>query len=150
MASLLDIAPATEVVRGVTVYGISARGIANLLGRFPELRALVMGREVDAQTLIDLAPDGIAAILAAGLGSPGDHAIEAAADRLPIESQFDMLEAILRLTLPGGFGPFAERLASLAGGMTAQAAPAAASTAAPATKSPPPSSGSSKRVTRRL
>ena len=142
MVGLLDIAPAAETVtvggQPVAVHGVSARGIAVLLGRFPELRALIAQRQQDvsADRLMVLVPDAIAAIIAAGTGLPGDAAMEAAADRLPVEEQLDLLDAILRLTLPSGIGPFVERLAGL-GSRLGVASPAPA---IPATTSPAPSS----------
>ena len=128
MASLLDIAPASKEVHGVSVYGVSARGIAHLLGSFPELRKLMSGMEVDAESLMAVAPDAIAAIIAAGVGKPGDAEYTAAADRLPVDIQADLLSAILSITMPQGVGPFVEKLASLGGVLGAQ------SVEAPATK----------------
>ena len=75
MVGLVDIAPVTSTVfiRGhdITITGVSARGIAHLLARFPELRALMTGREVAFGDLLKLGGDVIAAIIAAGTGSPG-------------------------------------------------------------------------------
>lgn len=117
MSGLLSIAPVTETIdvlgSPVTVRGVSARGIASLLGRFPELRMLMSGKEVDATKLMAIAPDGVAAIIAAGTGSPGDVDAETIADQLPLDSQADLLGAILRITLPKGIAPFVEKLAAL-------------------------------------
>jgi hypothetical protein len=48
MVGLIDIAPAAETVdvpgTSVTVHGVSAKGLAHLLGRFPELRKLMTGQ----------------------------------------------------------------------------------------------------------
>lgn len=140
MAGLLDIAGGGETVavRGqpVAVTGVSARGVAVLLGRFPELRALLTGREVDPGRLVALGPDVVAAVIAAGTGAPGDEAAEAVADGLSVAEQADLLEAVLRLTLPRGLGPFVARLEAL-GEQLGVAGPAAAT---PATSSPAPSS----------
>ena len=57
----------------------------------------------------------VAAIIAAGCGYPGDEIAEDVASRLTIEAQVDLLSATLRLTLPGGFGPFVEKLTALGG-----------------------------------
>lgn len=117
MAGLVDIAPSVEHVTvgaaKVPVYGVSAKGIALLLARFPELRELMSGREVGIDKLLDMGGDAVAAIIAAGCGFPGDEAQEAAAERLPVELQADLLAPILRLTMPNGVGPFVEKLAAL-------------------------------------
>ena len=123
MVGLVDIAPITSsvTIRGqdITITGVSARGIASLLARFPELRALVTGREVALDELLRLGGDVIAAIIAAGTGSPGDNDAEQAADNLTLEEQADLLAAIVEFTLPRGLSPLVEkmsRLGLLAGG----------------------------------
>jgi len=117
MVGLVDIAPVTTAVtiRGqeVTVTGISARGIALLLARFPELRALMTGREVALDELLKLGGDVVAAIIAAGTGTPGDAQAEAAADNLTLEEQADLIAAIVELTMPRGLGPLVDRLSRL-------------------------------------
>ena len=137
MVGLVDIAPITSsvTIRGqdITITGVSARGIASLLARFPELRALVTGREVALDGLLRLGGDVIAAIIGAGTGTPGDAQTEAAADNLTLEEQADLLAAIVELTLPRGLSPLVEkmsRLGLLAGGGTS---------AMQATTSPQPS-----------
>ena len=129
MVGLVDIAPITSsvTIRGqdITITGVSARGIASLLARFPELRALVTGREVALDELLKLGGDVIAAIFAAGTGTPGDAQTEAAADNLTLEEQADVLAAIVELTMPRGLGPLVERLSRLgllAGGASAMQA----------------------------
>jgi hypothetical protein len=127
MVGLIDIAPRTETVQiedvTVAVHGVSAKGLAHLLGRFPELRKLMTGQEVEVEQLMVMGGDAVAAIIAAGCGYPGDQAAEDVAARLTIEAQLDLLAATLRLTLPGGFGPFVEKLTAL-GGLILPAAPA--------------------------
>lgn len=113
MVGLVDIAPATTTVAGVEVFGVSARGIAYLLNRFPQLRMLMAGGEVSAEDLITMAPDAVSAIIAAGTGTPGVTAAEEAADRLSLDMQADFLTAILRLTMPKGVSPFVEKLTTL-------------------------------------
>jgi hypothetical protein len=119
MVGLIDIAPRTETVlvhgTPVPVHGISAKSLAHLLGRFPELRMLLTGQEVEIEQLMAMGGDAVAAIIAAGCGYPGDQAAENVAATLTIEAQVDLLSAVLRLTLPGGFGPFVEKLTALGG-----------------------------------
>ena len=135
MAGLLDIAPAVEtvVVRGVDVpvYGVSAKGIASLLGRFPELRMLFSGKKPDAGKLMDAGPDVLAAIIAAGIGFPGDKAQEDAAARLAVDAQAELLAVIVRLTFPNGIGSLGAKFAALGSLLNV----AEASAEAPATKS---------------
>jgi hypothetical protein len=133
MVGLIDIAPLTKTVTirdvAVEVSGVSVRGIAQLLARFPELRALMAGREVAIENLLSLGGEVVAAIIAAGTGVPGDAAAERAADRLSLDEQADLLVAILELTMPRGFGPFVEKLSRL--GLSPGGSPAM-----PATRSP--------------
>jgi hypothetical protein len=115
MASLLDVAPISEKVKlpggqEVDVTGVSAHGIAILFQRFPELRMLVTGQQVDRTQLIALAPQCLAAIIAAATGTPGNEKAEAVGTSLPLETQLDIIEAAIRITMPKGVGPFADRL----------------------------------------
>lgn len=123
MATLLDIASVSEFVsvpgpkgktQDVEVFGVSAEGIAVLFNRFPEIRMLLTGKSLEKEKLAKMAPPAIAATIAAATGMPGDKKAEAVAARLPLESQMAILDAAVRLTMPGGMGPFVERLTSLA------------------------------------
>jgi hypothetical protein len=129
MVGLIDVAPRTETVdvqgSSVPVHGISAKGLAHLLGRFPEMRRLMTGQDVKIEQLIDMGGDAVAAIIAAGCGYPGDQVAEDVAASLSLEAQVDLLGAILRLTLPGGFGPFVEKLTALGGLIQPAAQPVA-------------------------
>jgi hypothetical protein len=92
MPGLLDIAVQTAEVQGVTVYGGSARGIAYLFGRFPEIRMLMSEMQVSVDRII---------------------AAEEKAASLPVGVQVEFLEPILRITMPGGVGPFVASLEKL-------------------------------------
>ena len=139
MSGLLSIAPLTETVtvRGtaISVPGVSLRGVAALLVRFPELRMLVTGNadKINTDDLFAKAPEAVAAVIAAGTGNPGDADHEAVADSLPIEAQADLITAILRVTLPNGLGALVEKLSAM-GALISQDGPATA----PVTNSPKP------------
>jgi hypothetical protein len=141
MVGLLDIAPAVEtvIVRGskVPVPGVSAAGIANLLGRFPELRRMFTGNEVKVEALQEVGGALVAAIIAAGTGTPGNEEAEKVAAALSVDEQADLLEAILKATMPGGVGPFVEKLERI-GAVLNRSAESPATP--PATKSPKESS----------
>jgi hypothetical protein len=117
MVGLIDIAPSVKTIEvqgtPVTVHGVSAKGLAHLLSRFPELRMLMTGQEVQAEQLMSMGGDAVAAIIAAGCGYPGDETAETVAGKLSLDAQADLLAAILRLTLPKGVGPFVEKLTAL-------------------------------------
>lgn len=140
MVGLLDIAPLTEKVtvggKTLVVYGISAKGLVSLIASFPEIKRLMAGKEVDVASLMSMGGDAISAIIAAGIGFPGDEKQEEAAARLSLEVQADILTAIIKVTLPNGIGPFVEKLTALG------AVAGAASAKVPAMKSPKSSSNS--------
>lgn len=123
MPGLLDLAPSQKTVTigttAVPVKGVSAKGIVYIMGRFPEARMLMTGKAVDVtpESLMKLAPEALAAIIAAGLGFPGDEAQEDAAAALPLEAQVDLIEAIAAVTMPKGVAPFVDRLTKLMGGV---------------------------------
>lgn len=124
MATLLDIATVSEFVKipaqkgraeqELEVFGVSAEGIVMLLKRFPEIRMLLTGKSIDTGQLTELAPPAIASIISAATGTPGNKKAEQAAARLPLELQMEILEAVVRLTMPNGLGPFVQRLQDLA------------------------------------
>lgn len=121
MPGLLDHMPATFDVAGIQGPGISAAGIGYLLLMFPELRMLMSGVELklNVDQIIMMAPNAIAAIIANGCGyTPGVteeskeqyQKAEAKAASLNAGAQVDVIDAILKITMPGGAGPFVEKL----------------------------------------
>lgn len=151
MVGLLDIAPAVETVtvRGtpLPVYGVSAAGVAYLLGKFPELRKLLTGYSMDQDKLLSLAPEVIAAVIASGCGVPGDKDAEAIAATLSVNEQYDLVAAIWRLTMPDGVGPFVQKLAALGEQAKVTVSAIDPSATAPDMKSPKRSRRSSPSVT---
>jgi len=118
--SLHDIANLGEDVpvgdgKTVRVKGISAQGCLLLLVRFPDLQRWLAGKNLPVNEVFVQAPNTIAAIIAAGMGHPGEDEAEEDAASLPVEVQMDMVEAIYRRTFRSGFGPFAQRVLALYG-----------------------------------
>jgi hypothetical protein len=140
--TLADLAAMSEDVavgdRHITVYGISAMHCLAIFKRFPKLVSMLSG--FNLATFLDAAPDAAAAILAAGVGQMGSPAAEADAAKIGIELQYDMLEAIGRLTFKSGFAPFVDRVMKLAGNVQGSAN----SGREQATRSPPVSKPSSQ------
>lgn len=114
MPSLVDITPLAYEVAGVQVVGISGRKIGELIEQFPPLRKLLVERTVDAQTLIKMAPDAVAAIIAAGIGKAGDKTEIAAADALPVGLQIEFLASIFKVSFPNGLSVAVEAMTQLA------------------------------------
>lgn len=143
MTGLLDIAPASEVVnvRGseVTVSAISITDIAAILKRFPDVRKVLAGRNITVESLFELVPEAIIAVIAAGAGHAGNEEAEKKVASLSIDDQFALLTAIFKITFREGVGPFVARLRAL--GVLGDAA--GATTKVPATNSPSPSTPSS-------
>ena len=116
--NLADLAPMSENVTIsesiVPVYGISAKDGLKIFERFPKILGMMSGEGFNLGAFLTVAPDAVAAIIATATGFPGDERAEAAAGDLGLETQFDILEAIGRLTFTRGFAPFAERIMALA------------------------------------
>jgi hypothetical protein len=118
MVGLLDLAPVAEKVTigdaYIDVPGISATGIALLLLRFPQLGALAIDEEtLKSGNLLALGEEIVGAIGAAGCGYPNNREAEAKFAALGVGVQVDILDAIIRMTMPEGFGPFVEKLKKL-------------------------------------
>lgn len=120
MVSLVDIVPQTRSVETtvgtVELHGLGLRTIADLLLRFPELRQIWISNgafSFDAEALIQAAPDAVGTIIATAADQP--EAANRIAEALSIDDVVDCLIAIRELTMPGGRGPFVERLARLVG-----------------------------------
>ena len=129
-ASLADLAGVGRDVeiRGlrVTVTGVSARGLATLFKRFPDLVGAVTGAGLSIASLTEMGPEVLAAVIAAGTGAPGDPAAEDVADRLGMSDQLALIEAIIGETFAGDPEGFMKRLENLAGAVGVQTSQAAA------------------------
>jgi hypothetical protein len=143
MTSLLDIAPLRMRVKighaEIECQGISAEDLVRLVDRFPALgkrlfpgAATPSAGDIDAGSLLAAVPQAVHAIIAIGTGNGGKPEEEAAAARLPVGVQTDLLEAIIELSLPGGIVPFVERLTSLFGVNVRELTPPASADVRPA------------------
>lgn len=143
--NLADIAPmSTDVVIGddfLRVHGISAKDGLEIFKRFPKILGMMTSTGFSLSTFLSVAPDAVAAIIATASGDPGNEAAEEAAGNLGLETQFDILEAVGRMTFTKGFAPFAERVMDLAGDRAVNSARSSRETD---TKSPPVSKPSSQ------
>jgi len=118
MPGLVDIGPMYEEVdigsAKIEVSGITAEGAFHLLRRFPEIRKAMSGVSVDVEELMGLGPEIISAVIAAGIGFPNDKVQEAAARKLSIGHQVDVVSAILRVSFPKGLGALVQQVDRLA------------------------------------
>jgi hypothetical protein len=133
MVGFLDIAPSTKTVpfngADVDVPGVSLFDAVALLRVFPKFMSiLVGGGGMTVESIMAQGPDLIAAVIAAGTGSGTSKKARDKALALPLQAQFDFVEAIIDVTMPDGPGPFVKRLTgllnSMAAGSRAQSAPA--------------------------
>jgi hypothetical protein len=118
LASLFDIAPATESVtisgHAIPVYGISASSILQILGRFPELVDAYREGETDIlKMLLRHGGSALAALIAAACGEPGNPQAEKHAAMLPADAQLQIAASAVRLTMPEGATPFLQRVGDL-------------------------------------
>jgi hypothetical protein len=111
MTSLLDIAPPEvackniPIVRGertdiLTVYGLTALDIAKLIKRFPKFRLAAAGKDLSEDDLMDMGLDVSPVIIAMGLRSYEDDTVKLVTERLSIDEQQVMIQAIITLTNP--------------------------------------------------
>jgi len=124
MVGILDLLPKVEGVQiddkqTLEVKGLSAKGIAYLLTRFPFLLKAISGEGIDLNAIFAEGPDSVGPIIAASCGYvPREHddgwnakckEAEESASALDITTQMACLEAMARVTFKGGLRPFVER-----------------------------------------
>ena len=146
MVSFVDLLPAARRTRMVPVLGtdIEVRSlkmieIADLMWKFPEVRALIAERSIDADKLLAMAPRAAATAIAAATGVGDSEAEIDAIVELPPGSQAMLLMAVIELSAPDGLTPLLQALARMM--MPAGAALAAGSGTVPAGNTQQPSSG---------
>lgn len=97
------------------VTGISIEGIVSLIKEHPRLIELFKGESMTIQIkdILDLGVDVASSFLAAGLGAPGNkEAIQKCRTMNP-EDAWDIGQAILDESFPGGAANFFQKVASL-------------------------------------
>lgn len=157
MVGLLDIGESVHkvTIRGkeLDVYGIPVGDLVALIGRFPDLRKVIERRagDIDPEAMMKLAPEIIAAVIAAGIAEEGDDdktraKSEAVAAKLSIGEQVSAITVIFKATFPQGVGSFVDELAALSSGVPAPA-PVQNDGTASSGKSPKESKGSSASET---
>src|SRR5262245_12617774 len=118
MADLLDIMPQTAVeivkINGhrIKVRPISIPVMVSLISRFPKLKDVINGDLGDnfVLRLFEGVGAATAAIIAAGCGRLGDAEYEQSIERLLPQHQLELLNAVVAVTFPEGFGSFLEQL----------------------------------------
>jgi hypothetical protein len=125
MTSLLDIAPSGRQItirdKTLTIKGISAQGVVYLLNRFPLVRQIMTGHNVEdlsVETFMVLAPEAVNATIACGFGFVGTNPVEQEkaeeiAASFGIDEQVYALTQIMEVTLPRGIGPFVDMINGL-------------------------------------
>jgi hypothetical protein len=115
MSGLSELLPGPKQVeidgKKYEVVGLDLMQVARLLGRFPVLDKVFSGKGPgNVAELLESGNPAVGAIIAAGLGHAGDEEWEKDAAALAAQDQVHFLAPIMTLTMPRGFGPFAQDL----------------------------------------
>lgn len=121
MATLFDIAaaPAQVDLAGGTldVLGISARALAVIVERFPELGQVLLGQagasELTVEKVMSKGPDAVAALIAGVCGLAGNGEAEARAATFTFPEQAEIIAKAIKRTFPDGPGKGFARLQEL-------------------------------------
>jgi hypothetical protein len=110
---LFDIGPPTEIVAincvEHKVRGLPLRIIVDLLKDYPAIIGM-LGKGLTAEAVVAQGPAAVSLIIAAGYGMADDEKARKAAADLPLDVQLDLIAGIVKATLGGGAGPFADKL----------------------------------------
>jgi hypothetical protein len=110
---LFDIGAPTEVVaiNGAEhkVRGLPLRVIVDLLKDYPLIIGM-LGKGLTAEAIVAQGPAAVSLIIAAGYGMADDEKARKAAADLPLDVQLDLIAGIVKATLGGGAGPFADKI----------------------------------------
>lgn len=132
MVGIIGFAPAPQTFtlgdQTVAVPGLTFGHIRDLVARFPKFGELLEGKTVAGADVLNTVPDAVPAIIATGFGFPNDKDQEAAAARLTIGIQIDMIDAIITATEPSGDGPLSKKLRGILSVATPPVQPAPSTT----------------------
>lgn len=114
MTSFADLAPAIEIVkiRGATfeLRGLPFKRCCELIGKFPEIVSAFDGK-TDIATLLAHVPRAGALLVAHAMDRGEDEALIASFDEnLVLGEQVELVNAVLKASLPNGRRPFVELL----------------------------------------
>lgn len=117
MSTLLELVNVTRTVKvgelEIEIHGISAEGFINLLTKYPVLMKAMSGGTPDTAEIMKVAPEAVAAFIAAGCGYTNDAKAIKVAASLGVNAQLDLASEIIKATFPSGVGPFVARLEGL-------------------------------------
>ena len=124
MSDFLSINPAPDTVtingKKIDVHGISMEGFGHLIPRFPNLLGELNERlKTDGRltviAVMQIAGPAMGAILAAGVGHPGNEEAEKDLGKLSMAAQTTLLDKVIERTMPDGLGPFVAQWGGLMG-----------------------------------
>lgn len=118
MNDLSHFVPLSETVtvrdRKIKLVGVDLEDLGQLLYRFPEITTMMQAGQFNPKAL---SRQAMAALVAVGAGKAGDDEAEKSIAALSLGERLTMVNAVFRLTSPGGIGPFVEMVTTLTGGV---------------------------------
>lgn len=120
--TLFDIAPQRKTVTidkvTLPVPGVSLAGLIAIATRFPEVKTVLGGSQVqlDGASLLQKVPAAATAFVAHGLGHPDDEAAEKRIAELPFGDQLKLFEAVFDVSVgEEGLSPMMARVEGITG-----------------------------------
>lgn len=91
------------------VFGVDFADLLTLLAKYPAIQAEGTSMKIDAEVLLQVAPEAVPEIISMACGMPGRDG-QRAAKRLSPVDQMKVINAAIEKTMPEGAGPLAEAL----------------------------------------
>lgn len=120
MANILDVSPVNRIVKthrygDLEITGLSIEGLVVLMKTHPEIIDMFKGTAVqlDLQKVLNLGLEVASGFLAAGLGAPGNPEVIQKCKGMNAEDVWDVGEAIIEESFPGGAANFFERVTGM-------------------------------------
>jgi hypothetical protein len=130
--------PVTINGQRFTIRGVPFRIIVSIGREAPDVLSFFFGGKITISTLLETSPGAVERIIAAGFGAIDDPAVMKFAGDMELDTQLELVAAILTKTTGGGAGPFVEKLRAvqiaLAGPIVAAATMSGEAPATEATK----------------